>query len=1292
MKSFLFRGRSLFLISKVGIFLFIMFLICTNNSIYGQKIFTSLTAYSTAAIDANGNLYVWGYDQYKKIGTSTAAPPSGAVPKDSTPVLIAFPSGVNKWVALSTGQAHMIALGDDGNLYAWGFNNHGQLGIGSIVNDSLPVMVTKPTGVTSWTAIACGAFHNIAIGSDQNVYVWGYNNQGQLADSSLTDKLVPTQVALPNSVKVLAVSASNNACLVLASDNALYAWGKNGNGQLGTGTTTDHSTPVAVTLPSGVVPVAISSGGYFNSCIAADGNIYSWGQANNGQIGNGSTSPSNVLIPTMANKPSGVTKWNSYATGASFVFAIGDNGNLYAWGFGGTGEMGNGTATTNNLTPIMPSLPAGVIPVQVAASHNSGFVLDNINNIYSWGRNIEGQLGINNTTNSSTPVKVQLKLALPAAPVVLLPASGTALEVKDTLFVWNNVVSATSYRLQVATDSAAFLVVAFDTTGITDTTYVLSNYFKGKLSDNTKYYWRVSAINSVGEGSFSTIMSFITPNNQVIKGRRLAVQTNARSSYVIDADNKFYAWGDNQFGQLGNGVTTKDSAAVNILYPAGVTKWIKASAGQTHAIALGNDGNLYAWGQNNYGQLGNSSTTNSSTPIMVTKPAAVSNWTDIAAGAYHSIAIGNDGKAYTWGYNNFGQLGNGTSTNSNIPVLVSIPNGVVPAKVFATNNACMILGTNDTLYSWGRNANGQLGNGTTTDSKTPAQVILPTGVKKWTNVAAGGYHVLTIGDDGNLYAWGSCGNGQIGVGSNSGNFPLPQMITKPAGVTNWTTIAAGGNFSMALSDNGDLYGFGYDGNGELGIDTIMSTVSLPAKVNVPPGVSSWKTVTAGWNHCLALDSRDSLYSWGLNSSGQLGNNSTVSSIVPVQIHFFQGPLPSVPVLAEPASDDTLGLNDTDLVWHPVEGATSYRLQIATDSASFTAIACDSTVTADTSIALAKIINTKLTASTKYFWHVSAKNNNGAGVYSTIWSFITPRQMPAPVLASPVSGDTLNPKDTTFVWSSVTGAASYELQIATDSASFSSLAVDSTGIKDTLLVNSNVIKSKLVPGTKYFWHVNAKNSLLTSPYSAVWSFFNPRPALSAPVLAGPVNGDTLGIKDTVFVWQKVAGANSYGLQIATDSASFSSLVIDSTGIADTLLINSNFIKGKLSAGTRYFWRVNAQDSYGVSSYSTIWVFVNPRPSGVASGMGAIPTVYSLSQNYPNPFNPSTIINYSIPKNGYVSLKIYNPLGQEVATLVGAYQKAGSYRVNFNASHLASGIYIYRIHSNEFTSVKKMILAK
>jgi hypothetical protein len=165
-----------------------------------------------------------------------------------------------------------------------------------------------------------------------------------------------------------------------------------------------------------------------------------------------------------------------------------------------------------------------------------------------------------------------------------------------------------------------------------------------------------------------------------------------------------------------------------------------------------------------------------------------------------------------------------------------------------------------------------------------------------------------------------------------------------------------------------------------------------------------------------------------------------------------------------------------------------------------------------------------------------------------------------------------------------------------------------------------------------------------------------------------------------------------VEIASDSA-FASIVVDSTVSADTTLIVQTMIDSKLSLKTKYFWRVKAMNSASVSPFSGIWSFITPSSvTGIQGNGNGLPTTYELSQNYPNPFNPTTIIKYSIPKAQFVTLTVYNVLGQKVVTLVNERQGAGYYEANFNADRFASGVYFYILKAGHFVSTQKMLLLK
>ena len=197
--------------------------------------------------------------------------------------------------------------------------------------------------------------------------------------------------------------------------------------------------------------------------------------------------------------------------------------------------------------------------------------------------------------------------------------------------------------------------------------------------------------------------------------------------------------------------------------------------------------------------------------------------------------------------------------------------------------------------------------------------------------------------------------------------------------------------------------------------------------------------------------------------------------------------------------------------------------------------------------------------------------------------------------------------------------------------------------------------------------------------------------ASPVLYSPATQDTLASSDSALVWYGVPHSTSYSVQIASDS-SFGNIVIDSSGISDTMMVIRQIIDTKLSPETKYFWRVQAIDGTLSGLYSAIWSFITPTLTAVNTKQVGTPRAFTLSQNYPNPFNPSTTIKYSIPEAEFVNLTVYDGLGQKVTVLVDQQQGAGNYEVSFDADRFASGVYFYVIRAGDYAATRKMMTLK
>ena len=345
------------------------------------------------------------------------------------------------------------------------------------------------------------------------------------------------------------------------------------------------------------------------------------------------------------------------------------------------------------------------------------------------------------------------------------------------------------------------------------------------------------------------------------------------------------AWGLGGNGQLGNGGTQTSTVPVKVKLPAG-TKVTSVRAGCFHTLALTSTGQVLAWGSNASGELGDGTTHFRATPVKVHIPAGTTIKA-IRAGCFHSLALTSTGQVLAWGLNANGELGNGTTTDSHIPVPVSLPTGTTVKAISAGEAHSLALTSTGQVLAWGFNAVGQLGNASTTDSDTPVPVALPTGTKV-AGVAAGGLHSLALTSTGQVMAWGFGLQGELGNGTSNNNSDTPVMVTLPPGTT-VRQLSAGCEHTLALTSTGQVLAWGFNLDGELGNDSTQDS-DVPVMAQLPQGTTATE-VSAGCFHSLALTSTGQVLAWGRNDDGELGNASTVSSGVPVQVNLPAGVTP-----------------------------------------------------------------------------------------------------------------------------------------------------------------------------------------------------------------------------------------------------------------------------------------------------------------------------------------------------------------------------------------------------------------
>ncbi|WP_440993745.1 RCC1 domain-containing protein [Cysteiniphilum litorale] len=364
---------------------------------------------------------------------------------------------------------------------------------------------------------------------------------------------------------------------------------------------------------------------------------------------------------------------------------------------------------------------------------------------------------------------------------------------------------------------------------------------------------------------------------QVINEQFQQISAGLVGTCALNSVGQAYCWGRDTYGFIGDGTPEQDKYQPTPVKMPDSVVFTAIESNWDFSCALGSDNNAYCWGRNDYGQLGDGSTTSKYQPTLVKMPTGV-NFTAVSLGGSYACALGDDNNAYCWGYNRSGQLGDGSIANKYQPTLVKMPIGVsFTAMSLGYAHACA-LGNDNNAYCWGSNGTGQLGNGSTAARAQPILVTKPNGVS-FTAISVGSYHACALGGDNNAYCWGRNNSGELGDGSTFDKYQ-PTLVKKPNGVS-FTAVFPGGAHTCALGDDNNAYCWGSSDYGRLGNGSGANKFQ-PILVKMPTGVS-FTTMSVGSAHACALGDDNHAYCWGWNDFGQLGNGTNNSSSIPVAV-------------------------------------------------------------------------------------------------------------------------------------------------------------------------------------------------------------------------------------------------------------------------------------------------------------------------------------------------------------------------------------------------------------------------
>jgi alpha-tubulin suppressor-like RCC1 family protein len=501
-------------------------------------------------------------------------------------------------------------------------------------------------------------------------------------------------------------------------------------------------------------------------------------------------------------------------------------------------------------------------------------------------------------------------------------SSGTATYTTSSLAIGNHTITAEysgSTNYNSSTSSSISQVV---TEALAISTVAMRPGFMGMAYTQTlkatggsgPYTWSKSGTLPAGLSLSSSSGKISgTPNKKgeykfTVRATDGASATASQSLTIVVRDAGYlYDWGDNTYGQLGIGSTTDRYVPVQTT-ELDDDNIIAAAAGGFHSLAINGDGDVYAWGYNNSGQLGNNTSTTEKEPVLTDD---INRVIAVAAGYDHSLALDKNGNVYAWGDNAYGQLGIGSTTDKKVPTQIDDLDDIV--AISAGYYHSLALKADGTVWAWGYNNKGQLGIGSTSTAKTPVQVLGKGGSGYLTGIVAisAGYNFnLALDKDGNIWAWGDNSKGQLGNGSTTTS-KTPVQVSK---IDDIAAIAAGNLHSLAMDSDGNVFAWGDNSYGQLGVGS-TTTYKIPTSVN---DISDITSIAAGNSHSLAIDDSGDVYAWGYNNKGQLGLGSTTTYKSPQKV----GRLDQNTILIVANANNSMAISSEEIAVTPVSITTT----------------------------------------------------------------------------------------------------------------------------------------------------------------------------------------------------------------------------------------------------------------------------------------------------------------------------------------------------------------------------------
>ena len=715
--------------------------------------------------------------------------------------------------ALAAGETFTCALREDASVDCWGANDFGQLGDGSTVDHALP---GKVAGLSGITAVATGHFHACALDDAGVVRCWGHGGAGQLGQNSAASSSLPLIVPLPTTA-VAVTAGGTHSCAQLATGE-LRCWGmmqtsgcavacltadraapgSNGYGSLQGETTVNGSSfsPRAVVLPAGFVAARLTSGENHTCALSPDGRVACWGDNQFDQLGAGTPPDEVTALEVVFAKNPGIA---AVSAGGTFSCAVLNSGAVRCWGFNGGGALGDGSENSS-AAPVAVALPSGVAVVQVASGQGHSCALTATGSVYCWGANGYGQ---NANTQSARNLLPQVVPALAGRDLTALSAG-----------------------------------------------YV---HTCALFADRTAACWGAAHFGQLGDGRANS-RGVARPALVAGPSQVAEIAVGSGHSCAVDGAGALWCWGQNYLGQLGLGNDMPHAAPVQVPGLAGLNA---VAVGRTHTCA-GTSTTLWCWGRGSENQLGGASTA-----LSVDQPLLVPNFPpqgrqlrQLSASEDLTCARLDDGSVWCWGSSLFGN-GGSQDTLAQPTAVAGLPlvrSDTVNISV-GPSLSCAAL-SDGSARCWGL------------QNETISTVVAPVAGLPGVNRVSAGDGYACAGHAGGVNCWGKNWDGQLGDGSFVSS-AAPVSTILPAGSTAVAVAAASWHSCAALS-NGSAWCWGMNSSGQLGNGApSMPGLTTPAQVS---GLAAVDRIVAGLDYTCARNA-GSLFCWGGDFFGQAGTGT-----------------------------------------------------------------------------------------------------------------------------------------------------------------------------------------------------------------------------------------------------------------------------------------------------------------------------------------------------------------------------------------------------------------------------------